>query len=543
MIYIVKENRTYDQVLGDLPQGNGSPALALFGQSVTPNLHALAQRFVLLDNFYDCAEASGDGWPWSTQGIANEYVIKNLPYNYSGRGRNYDYEGSNNNYPTGGFPATDPYGNSLVGPNSPFVGKGGPAITDVAEAPGGHIWDDVLNHGLSFRNYGAFTSFGVGSSTGTTNDNALLPYGYPGGKNLRPVGIIPTLANGTHTLTAAGNSDFDMRGYDQNYADSEAPYYYANNNTFPAPSVTQGDGTLAFPPPANPTAKSLFAIPTSGHYQSPSRVSELKREINEMMAVDPTGSAVPNFIMLKYSNDHTQGFRTSTGNSFPKGTFTNIHSPKSAVADNDYAVGQTVDFLSNQYPQLWQHTAIFVIEDDAQDGPDHVDSHRSTCFVLSPFIKQGSVDHTFYNTDSVLHTMELLLGLPPMSQYDAVATPILDFDTTAGNATPYAAILPPLNVISDLNPSLLALRPGTVQYHMAQLSNTMDFVHPDSAPAHLLNDIVWKSVKGVHARVPAPRHTLTEAQLHFGLQPPAALKAVKGQSGAKALKTIARDDD
>ena len=115
VIYIVKENRTYDQVLGDEPGGNGDPSLVLFGQNVTPNLHALAERFVLLDNFYDCGEASGDGWPWSTQGQASEYVIKNLPYNYSGRGRNYDFEGTNNNYPVGGFPATDPYG-AAAGP-------------------------------------------------------------------------------------------------------------------------------------------------------------------------------------------------------------------------------------------------------------------------------------------------------------------------------------------------------------------------------------------------------------------------------------------
>ena len=135
VIYIVKENRTYDQVLGDVPAGNGDPALTLFGASVTPNQHALAERFVLLDNFYDCGEVSGDGWPWSTQGIANEYVIKNLPYNYSGRGRNYDYEGSNNNYPTGGFPAADPYGNPLVGPDSPFCRAGRAAPSPTSPRP------------------------------------------------------------------------------------------------------------------------------------------------------------------------------------------------------------------------------------------------------------------------------------------------------------------------------------------------------------------------------------------------------------------------
>jgi hypothetical protein len=140
VIYIVKENRTYDQVLGDLPQGNGDPSLVLFGRDVTPNQHALAERFVLLDNFYDCGEVSGDGWPWSTQGMANEYVIKDVPYNYSDRGRNYDFEGQNNNYLTGGFPATDPDGNPLVSPGTPLA-AGAPPIPDVAEAPGGHLWE------------------------------------------------------------------------------------------------------------------------------------------------------------------------------------------------------------------------------------------------------------------------------------------------------------------------------------------------------------------------------------------------------------------
>ena len=164
VIYIVKENRTYDQVLGDLPQGNGDPALTLFGQSVTPNLHALASRFVLLDNFYDCAEASGDGWPWSTQSLATEYVIKNLPYNYSDRGRDYDFEGANNNYPVSGVSASDPYGNPNVAPYSPFFG-GSPAIPDVSESPSHHIWDLAKSHGISYRNYGFMYTFGNGTYT------------------------------------------------------------------------------------------------------------------------------------------------------------------------------------------------------------------------------------------------------------------------------------------------------------------------------------------------------------------------------------------
>jgi len=518
IVYIVKENRTYDQVLGDEPGANGDPALAIFGSKtgvqVTPNQHALAERFVLLDNFYDCGEASGDGWPWSTQGQANEAVIKDLPYNYSGRGRNYDYEGSNNNYPTGGFPATDPYGQPLVGPASPFYLKNAPPITDVSEAPGGHIWDDLQRSldltgtGLTtkYRNYGFFTSFGV------TDKNGLeLPSNLPGSSGLQPAG---------HDL--GGLSDFDMRGYDQNFADSEASYFYAYG-AFPAtPAPMAG-----YPVQPDNGSTALFSIQTFGHYNSPSRVSEFKREFAEMLAQDPSGGAVPAFIMLKYSNDHTQGYRTSTTN--PR-----IHSPRSGVADNDYAVGQTVDLLSHS--PVWNNTAIFVIEDDAQDGPDHVDAHRSTCYVLSPYIKRSSVDHTFYNTDSVLKTMEVLLNLPPMSQYDAVATPILDFDIVPNNSAPYTAVLPPRSLIQEVNPSMTLVKRGSAaQRRLAELSNKMDFVHPDSAPPALLNEIIWKSVKGVHSKMPAPRHNAAiEARLHL-TQPTANV-------GAKAAKP-ARDGD
>jgi YVTN family beta-propeller protein len=520
IVYIIKENRTYDQVLGDIPSGNGDPSLAIFGSKtgvqVTPNQHALANRFVLLDNFFDCGEASGDGWPWSTQGQANEAIIKDLPYNYSGRGRNYDYEGSNNNYPTGGFPAVDPHGQPLVGPSSPFYQKNAPAITDVSEAPGGHIWDDAGKAGRTYRNYGFFTSFGVGPSS-----SLLLPSNIPGSKGLQPVGTIPTTLGGaTADFTKMGVSDFDMRGYDQNFADSEAAYIYAYGA---APTIPAN--ATAYPVQSTTGTKGLFAIPTFGYYNSPSRVSEFKREFAEMLKADSTGdTTVPNFIMLKYSNDHTQGYRTNAAG--------NIHSPRAGVADNDYAVGQTIDLLSHS--PIWNNTAVFVIEDDAQDGPDHIDSHRSTCYVISPYIKRASVDHTFYNTDSVLKTMELLLNVPPMNQYDAIATPILDFALdTFSNGDVYNAILPDKSIIQEYNPSMMLLKRGTPLYNLATLSNKMDFVHPDSAPAALLNQIIWKSVKGVHAQMPAPRHNhAIESKLHL----------TKPIVGKKTVKT-ARDAD
>lgn len=449
VVYIVKENRTYDQILGDMPQGNGDPSLAIFGKNVTPNLHALAGRFVLLDNFYDCGEASGDGWPWSTQGIATEYVIKNLPYNYSGRGRNYDFEGQNNGYLVSGFPARDPNGklNSTIFPN------GAPAIPDVSEAPAGHIWDLVAKANLPYRNYGFFTSFGVGT---------FLPDNYPAAKGLLPAGRYAG-TDGKLTAAANGITDFDFRRFDGNYPDSDAPALYGSVN---------------------------YSTKTYGKFNAKSRFSEWNREFQQQLT---TGS-VPAFSMVRFMNDHTLGL---TGGAA---------SPQAQVADNDYAVGQLVETISKS--SIWAHTAIFVIEDDAQDGPDHVDAHRSTCYVISPYIQKNSVDHTFYNTDSVLKTMEILLGLPAMSQYDAVATPILDFTSVAENTGPYTATPAAQSIITESNPTVakLALKPGSTALHLAKLSSKMDFVHPDSAPSGPLNEMLWKSVKGMQAKMPAPRH-------------------------------------
>ena len=468
VIYIVKENRTYDQILGDMPQGDGEPDLAIFGQKVTPNLHALAGRFVLLDNFYDCGEASGDGWPWSTQGIATEYVIKNLPYNYSGRGRNYDFEGQNNGYLVGGFAAKDPNGKV----NSTVFVNGAPAIPDVSEAPAGHIWDLVANTKLSYRNYGFFTSFGVGT---------VLPDNYPTAKGLLPPG---RYTSGALNPVANGITDFDFRRFDTTYPDSDAPALY---------------GFQGYP------------VQAYGAFSAKSRFTEWNREFQAQLAAN----AVPTFSMVRFMNDHTAGLTSG------------VASPQAHVADNDYAVGQLVDAVSKS--SIWNSTAIFVIEDDAQDGPDHVDAHRSTCYVISPFIKQASVDHTFYNTDSVLKTMELLLGLPPMSQYDAVATPFLDFDTAPNNGGTYTALQPAQAIITDTNPVLSSLKPGTMAYHLAKLSSKLDFKHPDSAPAALLTEMEWKSIKGMNAKVPASHHS------GLVLAHPASPKA--------AAPTTAKDSD
>jgi YVTN family beta-propeller protein len=454
VIYIVKENRTYDQVLGDLPQGNGDPSRCLFGRQVTPNLHAIAERFVLLDNFYDCGEVSGDGWNWSTQAQANEYVARNVPYSYSGRGRSYDYEGAINDYPAGGFPAKDSDGKPLSA--DPKYKNGAPSIPDVAEAPGGHIWDLVRKANLSYRNYGFYLSDGV-----KRGKEMMLPANYPNSIGLQP---------GGHDL--AGISDIDFLRFDLNYPDSEAPLHYStkfNDKEFLRP-------------------RAAFGV-----HDAPSRFSEWHHEFEQMLAKSPDGSAVPAFMTIRFCVDHTMG------------TNPNHHSPQSMVADNDYACGQLVDAISHS--PIWNSTAIFIIEDDAQNGPDHVDAHRSVCYVISPYIKAHSVDHTFQNTASCLRTMELLMGLPPMCQYDATSDPIMDWDASPSNAAPYAAIEPDREILRQINGRSSPKSPiSPEQKAMMDESAKMDFAHADRAPADRLNEIIWKSVKGDDAMMPPTPH-------------------------------------
>ncbi|MGO9515905.1 MAG: hypothetical protein ACLPND_02570 [Candidatus Korobacteraceae bacterium] len=323
VFYIAKENRTYDQVLGDIPAGNGDASLTLFGHNTTPNLHALAQRFVLLDNFYTNSEVSFDGWGWLTQGIANEDLIKSVPYNYSGRGRQYDVEGQNNGYDVGGFPAKDPDGNVI----SPvYFPNGVPAIPDVTQGPGGHIWDTAQAAGVSYRNYGFFLSFGIADGEG----NVIMPDNYPTVTGLEPPG---------HDL--AGVSDWDYRRFDSNYPDSDASAIYT----------------------AKGAQNCKYQETGFGKYQSSSRAAEWIREFNEYLMKDPSGNSVPAFETIRLPHDHTQG---PTSGDF---------APIAEVADNDYGVAQIVQAISNS--PIWTSSAIFIIEDDAQDGPDHVDAHRS----------------------------------------------------------------------------------------------------------------------------------------------------------------------
>ncbi|HZP80986.1 MAG TPA: alkaline phosphatase family protein [Chthonomonadaceae bacterium] len=414
VIYIIKENRTYDQVLGDMPQGNGDPSLVLFGKEVTPNLHALAERFVLLDNFYCCAEVSADGWQWSVAGMTSEYTSRNAPYNYSGRGRSYDFEGQNNSVPV-----------DLLG------------IPDVARPPSGYLWELCAKKGLSFRNYGFYVSSADADSIG------------PDGKPLAE-------DNTPNKKALVGKTDVNFRYFDMAYADSDA---WMLHNA-PAPKQTKA----------------------YGQFNAPSRFAEWKREFDAYLK----NGDLPRFMMVRFPRDHTQG------------TAPDMSSPRAMVADNDYAVGQLVEAVSHS--PYWKETAICIVEDDAQNGYDHVDAHRSIAFVISPYIKKGTVDSRFYNTDSMLRTMELLLGLPPMSQYDAIAAPIAVFGPTADNAEPYTAILPAREIISEVNRATA---------YRAQDSARL--IHPllaDATPDDELNDILWHAIKGIHTPKPPKRFGL-----------------------------------
>jgi len=220
VIYVIKENRGYDQVLGDLPQGNGDSSLTLYGREVTPNQHALAERFILLDNFYNNAPVSGEGWVWCTESVANAYTVKVIPYVYqlslATYGINYGFEGEVNGYITGGYPATDQDGNSLSSTN-----KAAPSIPNVTQSSGGYIWDGVKNAGLTYRNYGFFLSSGAPSKP-----PYQVPDNYPTVAGLSPPRHIPTPDG-----QVAGYSDYDYRKFDFSYADSDAWLKYGFNAT------------------------------------------------------------------------------------------------------------------------------------------------------------------------------------------------------------------------------------------------------------------------------------------------------------------------
>ena len=413
VIYIVKENRTYDQVLSDLPQGNGDASLLLFGRKITPNQHALAERFVLLDNFFCSGEVSGDGWNWSVAGMANPYVVRNVVYGYTGHDHPYDYEGTNNG-----------------------VAADWKGIKDAGAPAGGYLWDGKMRDDFQIRNFGFFCDDPEKPRTEAENGSA-------GEQNF------PT------KMALAKVTDENFRGFDMDYSDSEA--------------------WMLHKLPGTKNQKTAF-----GNNKAPSRFSEWKREFDGFVKA----KKMPNLQLIRFGNDHTEGTRA------------NAPTPEAYVADNDFAVGQVVEAVSKS--PFWSSTAIFVVEDDAQNGYDHVDAHRSIAFVVSPHIKSKTVDHRFFNTDSVLRTMTGLLGMKPMNHYVATA-PIMDFIGKENvNRSSFKAILPERSIVGAVN--------SKSAYRSKDSARFFSALEADRGPVATMNEIVWRSVKGDKAELPGRKY-------------------------------------
>jgi YVTN family beta-propeller protein len=362
VFYVLKENRTYDQVFGDMPEGNGDSSLCLFGEKVTPNQHKLAKEFVLLDNFYVDAEVSADGHNWSLGALANDYLEKTWPTSYGRRGG-----------------ATEGMGRRAIANNKD-----------------GFIWDFCKKANVSYRTYGVF------------QDNEK--------------GNIPSL-----------------RG---NECSKFSTFY-------------------------------LYNIRDTARFQ------QWKYDFDSLVNINN----VPRFNSIRFGSDHTQGLAVGKP------------TPYACVADNDLAVGLLIEHLSKS--KIWKESAIFILEDDAQNGPDHVDAHRSNALVISPYTKRKFVDHTFYSTSGMLRTMELILGLPPMTQYDAAATPLWRSFTANPDTSLYTSLPSNIN-LNEINTGHTAT---------AKISAKLDFSDADKINDKLFTEILWKGIKGEDAVVPAPRRS------------------------------------
>ena len=369
-IYIIKENRTYDQVFGDVKRGNGAPNLCLFGEKVTPNHHKIAKDYVLLDNFYVEGEVSADGHEWTMGAYATDFVEKAWPQSYRG---------------------------SVLGKLSGYPAEGN--RDTIARPAGGYLWDRCIEAKVSYRSYGEWV------------------------KNPKKMGDPAT----PNVKSLEGKIDPYFWGYDLDYPD----------------------------------------------------VKRAERFLSEIARFEKEGD-MPRMQVVRLPNDHTSGTRVGK------------HTPTAMVAENDLALGQIVEGISKS--KFWKETAIFVVEDDAQNGSDHVDAHRSVALVISPYTKKGIVDSTMYSTSSMLRTMELILGLKPMSQFDAAATPMFASFGRKCDTTPY--IHEPARV--DIEAKNLATAWG------AKLSAGFDFTKEDAADDLLLNEVIWRSVKGPNSPMPAP---------------------------------------
>ncbi|MFN0121738.1 MAG: bifunctional YncE family protein/alkaline phosphatase family protein [Blastocatellia bacterium] len=478
VIYIIRENRTYDQVFGDLARaGDGTPAdadpaLAIFGageaarimtgpdrgraQNVTPNAHALATRFGLLDRFFVNSEASPDGHNWSTAAFSSDYVDKAWRWEYSDRGRTYDWEGFNRlpSYePPGSLPpvfALPVTGDDVAKHMQRYV----PYLNgsrDVAEPDTLYLWDAAARAGLRYRNYGEF--IGTISEADVTALNARRRKSYP---DLTP--LVKAFAT---KKSLEGNFSPGFHAYDMSHPDimTVDSYRAWRGNNSLDPAITRNN-----PDP---------------NHRGTTRFGEWLHEFEQYAADARAGrpDRLPQLTTMRFPNDHTSGLSPGAP------------TPQFHVGENDYALGRLVEAVSNS--PYWKDTAIFVIEDDAQDGADHVDCHRSPALVISAYNKPGTLVHQFHSTVSLIRTMEILLGMAPMNQLDASAPPIDIFRETP-DLTPYKALMP------DIAPGNLTVPPARDARTAYWINRTsqQDLAHADMADPRVLNEIIWYSVKG-----------------------------------------------
>jgi YVTN family beta-propeller protein len=443
VIYVLKENRTYDQVFGDIREANGDASLVMYGEDITPNQHKLARQFGILDNFYDSGEVSGDGHVWSTSAITSDYNEKTWQIVYRGKERGYDFEG-------------------IVGDVVPMdIG-----IPDINDPATGYLWGNLARHNLTYRNYGEFVD---------TRWCADLQQNSPAS----------TGAPKEHPPDCARKEVKPGEDLPEKLGGGKSPYKFA----IPL---------MAYDAPSKPELRGHFDPNYADfkvEYPEQFRADEFLREFAGFVQARQSGAGeqLPQFVLLRLPNDHTAGTRPGSP------------TPNASVADNDLALGRVVEAVSHS--PYWDDTAIFVIEDDAQNGADHVDAHRSIALVISKYSpgtpQQPAIDHHFYTTVNLVHTMETLLGLPPMNNNDAHAPVMAPLFAGAGDQPPFKADYRNRDngMIYQAN---AANAPG------AKESAKLSFSVADAADANVLNAILWRAAKG-NVPMPAPKHTVFAA--------------------------------
>ncbi|MFZ0771525.1 MAG: beta-propeller fold lactonase family protein [Candidatus Sulfotelmatobacter sp.] len=448
VIYVIKENRTYDQILGDLKVGDGDPSLTMYGADITPNEHKLALQFGVLDNFYDSGEVSGDGHLWSTAAITSDYNEKTWQIAYRGKERTYDFQGT----------VADEY---PLDHNQP----------DIDDPSTGFLWDNLARNGLTYRDYGEFVN---AEWCNKTRKAASPKQGTPSAQQspcprteLHQGDPLPPNVGDPH----AGPSPFPWT----------VPLF---KGVKPTKAVLRDHFDSLYPDFNTDYPDQLRADEFLSEFAAYTRA----RESNESPDFQ-----LPQFVLLYLPDDHTGGTRPD----HPR--------PQASVADNDLALGRVVDAVSHS--PYWDDTAIFVLEDDAQDGGDHIDAHRSIAFVVSKYSPGAAatpyVEHRFYTTVNLIHTMEMLLGLPPMNQNDAYAPAMGPMFSGAGDQPAFQADYRNLK-----NGLIYEINKRNAQG--ANESAKMDFSRPDAAGAARLNRVLWQDQKG-DTPVPAPKHTIFPA--------------------------------